>query len=73
MSNLPHEQTLRLIRSRAPHIRYTWMCRRTGEFNRTTFSGQPFGKFARRVEYGIRNRANMRMDPAEITQYVKME
>jgi hypothetical protein len=47
------------------------MCGRTGEFNRTTFSEPPFSELARRVEYGVRNSANMRMDPPEIV--VKIE
>jgi hypothetical protein len=49
------------------------MCSRTEEFNLTTFSELPFSRFARRVEHWVRNRANMRMDPPEITQYVKMK
>src|SRR5260370_41098383 len=73
MSDLPHKQTSRLVRSRGAHIGYTWMCGCAGEFNGATFSGLRFSQFARRVEHGIRNRADMRMDPPEITQYVKME
>src|SRR5258705_12239626 len=46
MSQMCPQADIALIRSRAPHIGYTWICRRTGEFDRTTFSRLPFGKFA---------------------------